>query len=59
MDETHLGDGVYASFENGQIRLRVPAGSSASRKDEVIYLDYYTFIALKEFGSKEFVSDDE
>jgi hypothetical protein len=43
--EMYLGDGVYASYDGWQIRLR----TSREDGDHEIYLDGQTFSALKLF----------
>lgn len=47
-DETYLGDGLYASYDGYQIKLRAPDGSRGNR---VVYLEpsvinqFFGFIA--------------
>jgi hypothetical protein len=45
-DETYIGDGVYASLDNGMIKLRTPRGHG----DDVIYLEPEVFIELLRFA---------
>ncbi len=45
MSETYLGDGLYASFDGWQIKLRAPRGY----EDHVVYLDEHAYSALLEF----------
>lgn len=44
--ETYLGDGVYASFDRHQFRLRAPRPGV---EDHVIYLDPETYLKLRTF----------
>ncbi len=44
-DETYLHDGVYASFDGFQIKLRTPRDGG----DHVIYLDGTTLECLETF----------
>lgn len=48
-EETYLGDGLYASLENGMIKLRAPRGDL---KDHVVYLEPDVYGALREFARK-------
>jgi hypothetical protein len=43
--ETYLSDGVYASWDGYQIKLRAPRENG----DHVVYLDSHVRIALAEF----------
>jgi hypothetical protein len=43
--ETYLGDGLYASFDGWQVRLRAPRDG----RDHEVYLDAMTLQALLEF----------
>ena len=43
--ETDLGDGLYASFDGWQVRLRAPREEG----DHLIYLEPSVLGALKEF----------
>jgi len=45
MDETYLGDGLYASFDGFQYCLRAPREGG----DHVVYLDAYTLQAFDEY----------
>jgi hypothetical protein len=45
MDETYLGDGLYASFDGMQIRLRAPRDGG----DHYVYLDHGVYRQLQEF----------
>jgi hypothetical protein len=45
--ETHIGDGVYASFDGLRIRLRAPRENG----DHVIYLEPHLFRELKRFAA--------
>jgi hypothetical protein len=47
-EEIYLGDGVYASFELGQIKLRAPRESG----DHVVYLEPDLYEALRAFARK-------
>ena len=47
-NEFYLGDGLYASFDGFQIRLRAPR----ERGDDEIYLDPYTWQALVEWRGR-------
>jgi hypothetical protein len=44
-DETYLGDGLYASFDGYQFRLRAPREDG----DYVVYLDPSVTIAFHEY----------
>ena len=44
--ETYLGDGLYASFDGYQIKLRAPRGIG---NDHEVYLDGETLDALEKF----------
>ena len=46
--ETYLGDGLYASFDGYQIKLRAPRANG----DHVVYLELGVYIALQKFVSK-------
>ncbi|MES2695104.1 MAG: hypothetical protein V4773_16645 [Verrucomicrobiota bacterium] len=41
-NETHLGDGLYASMDAGMIRLRAPRMGG----DHVVYLDFDVTLAF-------------
>ena len=43
--ERYLGDGLYASFDGFQIRLRAPRGDA----DHEVYLEPSTLLAFEEF----------
>ena len=43
--ETYIGDGLYASFDGWQIRLRVPRGLT----DAVIFLEPGVWSSLAEY----------
>jgi len=43
--ETYIGDGLYASFDGYQIRLRAPREGS----DHVVYLDNATFSLFMDY----------
>jgi hypothetical protein len=45
--ETYLGDAVYASIDNGMIKLRTGDGNN-----QVIYLELSVYAALVEFYNK-------
>jgi hypothetical protein len=47
-DETYLGDGLYASFDGYQIKLRAPREDG----DHVVYLEPSTNAALQAFAAK-------
>jgi len=44
-DETYIGDGLYASFDGYQIRLRAPREGG----DHVVYLDDATFCSFMDY----------
>lgn len=44
--ETYIGDDIYASLENGAIKLRTPRNHG----DDVIYLEPEAFIELLRFA---------
>jgi hypothetical protein len=46
--ETYLGDGLYASFDGYQIKLRAPRDDG----DSEVFLDSSVFTALEDFASK-------
>jgi hypothetical protein len=50
-DETYIGDGVYASFDGYQIKLRAPLPEG----DQIIFLERVPWNCLVEFveGLKE------
>lgn len=59
--ETHIGDGVYASYDGYQIKLRVERRTSISLNsrhlcnamvDHEIYLDDRTFTALLSYRAE-------
>ena len=41
-EETHLGDGLYASIDGGMIKLRAPH----VHRDTIVYLEPEVFVAL-------------
>ena len=43
--ETYIGDGLYASFDGYQIRLRAPREDN----DHVVYLDNATFSLFMDY----------
>ena len=43
--ETYLGDGLYASFDGWQFRLRAPRENG----DHVVYLDGQTLIEFEKY----------
>lgn len=43
--ESYIGDGVYASFDGWQIKLRAPR----EQGDHVVFLDEDTFLGLLRF----------
>jgi hypothetical protein len=45
--EIYLGDGLYASFDGWQIRLRAPR-----RNGDVIFLEPYAWVSLLTFAGK-------
>jgi hypothetical protein len=47
-DETYLYDGLYASFDGFQIKLRAPREEG----DHVVYLEPRTYDELRRFGLK-------
>jgi len=48
MQETYIGDGVYASYDKGMIKLR----TERDGRDETIYLEPDTFNGLLRFVQK-------
>ena len=44
-DETYLGDGLYASFDGYQIKLRAPRGFA----DDEVFLDGQTLAAFQQW----------
>lgn len=46
--EIYLGDGLYASFDGWQIKLRAPR----EHEDHIVYLDAQMFEDLKAFAKK-------
>jgi hypothetical protein len=44
-DETYLGDGLYASFDGYQVRLRAPRGGDGN--DHEVFLDDATLAAFE------------
>lgn len=50
MEEVYLGDGLYASFNGGMIKLRAPRPEG----DSEVYLEPEIFAALVEYGKKVF-----
>lgn len=53
--ETYLGDGVYASFDGWQIKLR----TMRDLGDEIIYLEPAVFAALEAYGHRVFALGTE
>ena len=49
--ETYLGDGLYASFDGYQIKLRAPR----EHGDHIVYLDGETLVAFEAFLKREVV----
>lgn len=47
--ETYLGDGLYASCDGWQIKLRAPRGHAG---DHVVYLDPTVFAALTSYEAR-------
>jgi hypothetical protein len=47
MEETYIGDGVYASFDGWQIKLRAPREAD----DHVIYLEPQLYRELQKFAA--------
>jgi hypothetical protein len=45
--ETYLGDGLYASFDGYQIKLRAPHGGDV---EEAVYLESEVYQALLRFA---------
>ena len=43
--ETYLGDGIYASYDGYQIRLRIPREDA----DHFVYLDYKSYLGVVNF----------
>lgn len=50
--EEHLGDGLYASFDGYQIKLRAPREYG----DHEVYLEPYVYRALLHFAQSRGVS---
>lgn len=48
--ETYLGDGLYASFDGYQIRLRAPRGEG----DHEVFLEHQTFLELLKYANVSF-----
>lgn len=48
MEETYLGDGLYASFDGWQIKLRAPRDNG----DHEVYLDGSVYTALEKFAAR-------
>lgn len=48
-EETYLGDGLYASFDGYQIKLRAPREEG----DHAVYLDLYVWDALNKYATAE------
>lgn len=48
-EETYLGDGLYASFDGYQIRLRAPRETG----DHVVYLEPPVYAELVRFADRE------
>jgi hypothetical protein len=46
-DETYLGDGLYASFDGYQIKLRAPRGYI----DDEVFLDAQTLAAFRSWAA--------
>lgn len=46
--DTYIGDGVYASFDGFQIKLR----TERDGRDEIIYLDPDTYTSLVRFAQQ-------
>ncbi|MFA5897677.1 MAG: hypothetical protein WC829_01060 [Hyphomicrobium sp.] len=47
-EETYMGDGVYASFDGYQIKLRAPRAEG----DHEIYLEPGVYGAVRAYGAK-------
>jgi hypothetical protein len=47
--ETYLGDGLYASFDGFQFRLRAPRDDGFTGRDHVVYLETQVITAFTEF----------
>lgn len=56
-NETYLGDGLYASFDGFQIRLRAPR-CGREDTDHCVYLEPSVYAALCEFGDKYIAISD-
>jgi hypothetical protein len=48
-EETYLGDGLYASFDGEQIRLRAPRDGG----DHYVYLDHGVYRQLQLFVKRQ------
>lgn len=48
--EEYLGDGLYASFDGFQVRLRAPRDGG----DHIVYMEYSVWCAFKNYGVKVF-----
>jgi len=46
--EMYLGDGLYASYDGWQIKLRAPRDEG----DHVVYMDFSVYKAFREFAEK-------
>lgn len=46
--ETYLGDGVYASYSDGMIKLR----TERDGRNEVIWLEWEVYLALRRFAEQ-------
>ena len=47
-EEVYLGDGLYASFDGYQIRLRAPHGAH----DEQVFLELGVYLQLRAFAAR-------
>jgi hypothetical protein len=54
-DETYLGDGLYASFQHGSIKLRAPREGG----DHIVFLEPDLYEALRAFARKVGVEEAE
>ena len=48
MNETYLGDGLYASFDGWQIQLRAPRDG----RDEIVFLEPSVYEELVRFAKQ-------
>lgn len=49
--ETYLGDGLYASFDGYQIRLRAPR----SPEDHMVFMEHQAFLEFLKYANSVFM----